>query len=86
MESKHKLFGKFCHREKWENLSNIQKARRLTFKKTHLLRGLHFKVQKLFLQQETCKVHFHKPTCVAGSPYQKEDSLYDDYDGDNAAG
>ena len=23
---------------------------------------------------------------VAGSPYQKEDSLYDDYDGENAAG
>ena len=27
-----------------------------------------------------------KPTRVAGSPYQKDDSLYDDYDGENAAG
>ena len=85
MESKHKLFGKFCHREKWENSSNIQKARRLTLKNPPVLWGLHIKVENLFLQ-ETHKVQFHKPTCVAGSPYQKEDSLYDDYDGDNAAG
>ena len=39
MESKHKLFGTFCHREKWENLSNIQKARRLTLKK-HICCGV----------------------------------------------
>ena len=60
MESKHKLFGKFCHRTKWENSSNIQKAHRLTFKKTHVLWGPHFKVRKLFLQ-ETCRLTFKNP-------------------------
>ena len=28
----------------------------------------------------------NQTSCFTGSPYQKEDSLYDDYDGDNAAG
>ena len=77
----------------WQNLSKgklqeniFYKYKRRQFQIAPVLQGLHIKVGKLVRYTKYTKGSLSQTTCVAGSPYQKDDSLYDDYDGDNAAG